>query len=219
MPQTTRLIFLRHGETTWNAEDRLQGQKDSPLSPLGWRQIRLAARKVAALKPDVIYSSDLSRAVAAAELVARKLKVPFASTPELRERNFGEWEGSTSAEVWRLCPIEAQAHRDDPANFRPPGGESRADVCRRIAAFIQPLLEKHSGRKVFISAHGGPIKAAICYALSCAPETWLRLDIDNASLTIIEQRDGKLFLAAMNDISHLERAAGPTLEEPEEKIE
>jgi len=220
MSEITRLIFVRHGETTWNAEDRMQGQEDSPLSPIGWRQARLAARKVSQLKPDLIYTSDLSRARAIAELVAKKLKAPLVVTPELRERNFGEWEGLTNDEVRQRYPVEAQAHKDDLANFRPPGGESRADVCRRIAAFVDLLLQKHPGKKVLISTHGGPIKAAVCHALGCEPEAWLRFEISNASITIIEQREGRLYLTAINEACHLEPISklAKAAEEPEEKL-
>jgi len=220
MSQITRLIFVRHGETTWNAEDRMQGQQDSPLSPLGWKQARLAARKAAQLKPDLIYTSDLSRARAVAELAAKKMGIPFITAPELRERNFGEWEGLTNDEVRQRYPIGAKSHKEDPANFRPPGGESRADVCQRIAAFVDLLLQKHPGKKVLICTHGGPIKAAVCHALRCEPEAWLRFDISNASITIIEQREGRLYLTAINEACHLEPISklAKAAEEPEEKL-
>ena len=104
MNEATRLIAVRHGETAWNVEARLQGQIDIPLNERGEEQARRAARSLADDRPDIVVSSDLARARATAETIASFNRVPLFLDPALRERSFGSFEGMTHTEVEQRWP-------------------------------------------------------------------------------------------------------------------
>jgi probable phosphoglycerate mutase len=132
-----RLVLLRHGRTAWNAERRFQGQADPPLDDVGRAQAYVVADLVAALRPDVILSSDLARAIQTAEIVGERIGLEVLPDARLRERSLGHWEGLTRDEVALTYPDEYAdwlAGRDVSRR----GGESRENVARRaLAAFAE----------------------------------------------------------------------------------
>ena len=138
--EATRLIAVRHGETAWNVEARLQGQLDIPLNERGQAQARRAAQSLAEDRPDVVVSSDLARAHATAQAIASFNGCPLFLEPGLRERSFGSFEGLTHGEVAQRWPEASQRWRSRDPDFAPGDGESlRVFFDRCIAATLRVI--------------------------------------------------------------------------------
>jgi 2,3-bisphosphoglycerate-dependent phosphoglycerate mutase/probable phosphoglycerate mutase len=150
----THLILLRHGETDWNAELRMQGYRDIPLNATGRAQALAAAPSVAALAPDLIVSSDLQRAVFTAEAVGAVTGLPVSTDARLRETSMGEWEGLTRADIINGWPGSWERWRETSAVSAPPGGESRIEVAARAAEVVAELDATTASRALLV-AHGG----------------------------------------------------------------
>lgn len=175
---TRRLILLRHGQTEYNAADRMQGQLDTDLSELGRMQALAAAAELAPRKPLRIVSSDLRRAADTAAALADATGVPAATDARLRETHLGDWQGLTHTEVDAIAPGARAAWRAN-ATVAPPGGESRVDVARRSLPLVRELTENLaqwgvdvSERPVVLVAHGGLIAALTAALLELPTGRW-----------------------------------------------
>ncbi|MFI6824671.1 histidine phosphatase family protein [Micromonospora sp. NPDC050187] len=150
----TRLIVWRHGNTDWNNARRVQGQTDVPLNERGREQALAAAPLLAALRPDAIVSSDLSRAADTATALAALTGLPVHTDPRLRERHFGQWQGLLIDEVTRRFPAEyARWRSGDPD----PGAglESLDDLGKRVGTGFQAAVDAVLGGTVVVATHGG----------------------------------------------------------------
>ena len=200
----TVTILLRHGDTRLSPEHRFSGRCDPPLSDSGTRQAQAATCRLAAGAPiDALVSSPLLRAVDTAAIVAGKLGLTTEIDDDLRETDFGDWDGLTLAEIQLRWPDAAAAWRRDP-DQAPPGGESFADTAHRVNRACDRLLRKHSGQTVLVVSHITPIKILLCRALSVPLATLYRLYLGSASINEI-QWYGPEFAAVhrVNDTSHL----------------
>jgi len=160
----THLCLIRHGQTDWNLEGRYQGQSDVPLNEKGLEQAKSLIEKLDGQTFAAIYSSDLERARQTAEPVAKTLGMTVNIEPRLREINQGQWEGvlvenikARYAEVW-------SKRTEDPANVRPPGGETVREVATRVYAALDDIAQKYPGENVLVVSHGLSIATAICRA-------------------------------------------------------
>ena len=149
----TELILARHGETDWNAERRVQGHTDRPLSTIGRGQARELADMLQGEPLDAVYSSDLARAYETAREVAGRRGLVVCALPELRERDFGTWEGLTDDEIQERFP---QAHTG-------PWGdaETHEELARRVLAALRQIAEQHPRGRVLVVTHGGPLRAVL----------------------------------------------------------
>jgi probable phosphoglycerate mutase len=138
----TELLLVRHGETDWNAEGRLQGHTDRPLTEHGRRQAAELAERLAAEHVDAIYASDLSRAKETAEIVGARLGLPVSVDAGLREKHWGNWEGLTGDE---RATVEHE-------------GESVADHRERVMAAVRRIVDRHPGERVVVVTHGGSLR-------------------------------------------------------------
>ncbi|MDO8586780.1 MAG: histidine phosphatase family protein [Armatimonadota bacterium] len=205
-----KLILVRHGQTTWNAEDRLQGQLDPELSELGLRQAAAAADALAGERVDAVYSSDLRRALTTALLIAEKRGLPVDATPLLREVNLGAWQGLTLVEVQARYPTEYAAYREDSVANRPPGAERLEDLIDRARRFIETVVADCAAGNIVVVAHGGIIRGALCCALDGAPTLYRRVKLDNGGFTTIGfSSSGPPHIFAVNETCHL-REIGET---------
>lgn len=152
-----RLCLVRHGETAWNAEQRMQGHKDLPLSPEGLAQAEQAGRRFSPGDATAIYSSDLQRAFQTAQPIAAALGLTIVRLPALRERNYGRCEGMIRHEVASRYPEDATALRERDPDYVLPDGESLRQHQQRIEACITALAEKHAGETVVVVTHGGAL--------------------------------------------------------------
>ena len=200
-----KLIFVRHGQTKWNVEDRMQGHLDAELSELGLLQARRTAQALAGRQVDSIYSSDLQRAYVTAEIIAEKLRLPVARELILREVCLGQWEGLSLAEAAERFPVEYEAYHRDPIANRPPGAERIESVIARAREFIESVIKDNSmGKTMVVVTHGGIIRGAVCCALEAGPQMYRRVKVDNASLTQLKYDGiGKPHVSFLNDTCHL----------------
>lgn len=201
----TTLLLLRHGETPLSAERRFSGLGDPELTPRGLDQAARAAERLAAVeRPEAIVSSPLKRARQTAETVARACGgLDVIIDTDLRETDFGDWEGYTYTEIQRRWPDELAAWLTDP-DLAPPGGESFTAVAQRVQRGRDRLIERYEGRRVAVVSHVTPIKSLLRLALLAPPVTLYRLHLDLAGLSRIEYYlDGQAVVKSVNDTSHL----------------
>ena len=151
----TQLLLIRHGETTWNAEHRIQGQLDIPLSPLGVLQSARLAECLANEPIDAVYSSGQSRAWLTAAPLAARLGLEVIAEPRLRERSFGIFEGLTLDEVAERYPPEFKKWRERDPAWRPEGGESGQQLIDRVLSAVSDIGTKHPSQTVVLVSHGG----------------------------------------------------------------
>ena len=185
----TRIVIVRHGETDWNRDRRVQGHADTPLNEAGRAQARALAAELDDV--DVIYASDLARARETAEILARGREVRL--DPRLRERGFGTWEGLTSEEIEVRFP-EAHARWAAGEGFGDETAEPYDIVRERVASFLEDVVRDHPDETVLVVAHGG--SARVAYALASGLD-YVR---DHASIPPLANcevvryavRDGKL---------------------------
>lgn len=209
----TRILALRHGETAWNRDTRIQGHLDIPLNPRGHWQ---AARAADALRHEpiaAIYSSDLARAHATALAIAHTRSLPVVTHVGLRERGFGCFEGKTWSDIETGWPVEAVAWRKRVPDFAPEGGETLLQLRERIATTVYELAARHPGEQVVMVAHGGVLD--VLYRLATgqdiqAPRTWT---LDNASINRLLWTPEGLRLVGWADTGHLQDDADAPLDE------
>jgi probable phosphoglycerate mutase len=174
--------FIRHGETQWNVDRRIQGHTDVPLSAMGREQAEELADRLMALPIGAIWSSDLRRALETARPLAARLGLEVSVTAALRERNFGDDEGKIDDEVWPRHPSE---HWADPDTAHP-NGETRRDVWNRVASFLDALLEHPPAEEIALVTHGGPIRLGVAYLQRREIDAIDRQTIANVSVTTVE---------------------------------
>lgn len=173
-PGVRRLIMLRHGQTEWNASDRMQGQIDTELSELGRRQAKDAARELVTRDAIALISSDLRRAYDTATALAEHTGLEVKRESRLRETDLGEWQGLTHVEVDAKYPGARQTWRFDPT-FTPPGGENKLQVGARGVPVVRELFAERAdwpGRTIILVAHGGLIAALTAALLELPHRNW-----------------------------------------------
>jgi probable phosphoglycerate mutase len=186
-----RLVMLRHGQTEFNADTRMQGQLDTELSELGRAQAVVAAEVLSKRQPLLIVSSDLRRAYETAMKLGERTGLPVRVDRRLRETHLGDWQGLTHAQVDAAAPGSRLAWRDD-ASWAPHGGESRVDVAARSLPLIAELVSgepewgapDEPGRPVVLVGHGGLIAGLSAALLRLPVANWPALGgMGNASWT------------------------------------
>lgn len=208
-PQRTTLILVRHGETEWNIERRVQGQIDSQLTARGRAQARRAAERLAQTDVRAVYSSDSGRARETAELIAAPHGLTVAVRPALRERSYGILEGKTMEQVGREDTGWLEAWRADRLRLAPPEGETQPELARRVMSALHDIAAAHAGEQVVVSTHGGPVKCAVFEILQIPISSWDRTWIANGSITVLVGTPERLLVAAFNDTCHLNEAPAP----------
>jgi broad specificity phosphatase PhoE len=200
------MILVRHGQSTWNREHRIQGQLDPPLSDEGRRQAELLGRRLAGRRLAGFYTSDLKRAFETAGAIARVVDLKPEPTPGLREIFLGEWEGLRTEEIAKRFP-DAWARWGEEADWDlVPGGEGAASFEARVMATLDEILDRHSHGDVLVVSHGGVIQVALHRVIGRPSRGLFPFKIQNASISLIEARDGRVVIAGSNDVAHLEPA-------------
>lgn len=199
-----RLLLVRHGETPWNLDGRLQGSTDVDLSEKGREQARLVGRRLSTTAIDLAYSSNQSRARETAEIILEGRDVPLHAIPELRERSHGVFEGLTAKERRQRYPDMFAASLLNNLDFAPTGGETFRQTNRRMAAWAQDFRDAHLDSTVLVVGHGGTLRAAILGWLDLPDHTTFRFIMANCSLSIIDTYPDNAVLRLYNDTSHLE---------------
>lgn len=203
----TRIIAIRHGETAWNVDTRIQGHLDIPLNDTGRWQARRVGAALAGEELSAIYASDLGRAHQTAQAVAERAGLPVVADVGLRERAFGNFEGKTFAEIEADWPDQALRWRKRDPAFEPVGGESLLRFRERIVGTLNRLAARHPGGQIVLVGHGGVMdvlyRAATGQELQ-APRTWA---LGNAAINRLLWTPETLTLVGWADTAHLDDAA------------
>jgi len=204
----TRIIAIRHGETAWNVDTRLQGHLDIGLNTHGQWQAERAAQALADEDIAAIYTSDLARARATAQAIADQTSNPSARKVRLhtglRERGFGIFEGQTYAQIAADWPEESRRWRQRDPHFAPEGGETLTQLRERITHTVNSLASQHVGEQIVLVAHGGVMDAL--YRLATrqdieSPRTW---ELGNAAINRLLWTPDGLSLVGWSDTRHLD---------------
>lgn len=204
MMEATRLIAVRHGETAWNVDTRIQGQLDIGLNDTGLRQARQLGRALGEEPISAIYASDLARAWQTAAAIGAACGLTVQPEPRLRERAFGSFEGRTFAQIEAETPDQAHRWRTRDPEFRPGGhGESLLEFRARVTGVAEELSARHAGELVVLVAHGGVMD--VLYRASTrqelqAPRTW---HLGNAAINRLLWTPQGLSLIGWGDVGHL----------------
>ena len=200
------MILVRHGQSTWNREHRIQGQLDPPLSDEGRRQAELLARRLAGRRLAGFYASDLKRAFETAEAIEPLVDLKPVPTPGLREIYLGEWEGLRTGEIAERFPDAWASWSEKPDWDLVPGGEGAARFETRVIATLEEILDRHAHGDILLVTHGGVIQVALHRVIGRPSRGLFPFKIQNTSISVVEVRDGRMIIAGSNDIAHLEPA-------------
>ncbi|MDI3299109.1 MAG: histidine phosphatase family protein [Bacillota bacterium] len=209
-----RLLLVRHGETLFNQSGRYQGHTDVPLSEQGRRQAEALAGRLAPVPVAAVWSSDLSRALETARVLARPHGLEVRVDRDLREMSFGAWEGLTREEIQARYADDWRLYVEDATRHAPTGGETLAQLearavgalRRALAALEEPEAEEGRRGALLLVSHGGTIKVIASYLMGWNLHQRYRLVLDNTSLSVLDLQPDDLRrsrLLRWNDTAHL----------------
>ena len=215
----SRWVIVRHGETSWNAERRIQGQTDVALSDNGLRQAAALQDRLATWDIHFSYASDLLRTMQTAHTILQGRDLPIQPTPEIREFAYGRWEGMTGREARENDPALYAELLKGSDGYAPPGGESLRDVMERVGGFVSRLKEAHprphqttqfetqreTETTLLIVGHGGALRVLLTCLLELPTAASRRFSLDSASLTLVDCFADNAVLRLFNDTSHWSR--------------
>ncbi len=203
--EATRIIVIRHGETAWNVDTRIQGHLDIPLNDTGRRQARRLGLALSGGPPlDAIYTSDLSRAHETARAAGDATGAPVILETRLRERRFGAFEGRTFADIEVELPEQSLRWRKRDPEFAPEGGESLIQLRERVVGTATELAARHAGGHIALVAHGGVLDILYRTATGqdlLAPRTWI---LGNAAINRLLWTPEGFTLIGWSDTTHLD---------------
>lgn len=207
----TKVILVRHGQTLWNLAMKYQGHCDVALTEKGIEQAELAALRLADEPIAAVYASDLCRALKTAECIAREHDLPVTTITELREINFGEWEGFTFKGLNERLKLEYNSEWSEamakifthPDEAQIPGGETFRQVKERATKALESLVAKHPNQTIVVVSHGGTIRTLLCTVLQIHLNYLWKIKQDNTAINILEYYDGEVMVSLVNDVHHL----------------
>jgi len=211
----TTILLIRHGETAWNAEKRLQGHLDIALNAEGERQAAALGAALAGEAIDLVVSSDLGRARQTAEAIIRARNADAAAPvlqldPQLRERCYGGFEGLLYSEIAARFPLEFAAWQARNVNAELPPGRNQGETFRqffdRVTGALLHHAARHQGQTLALVAHGGVLECAYRAALGLPLETPRDFKVHNASINRFTVDEGRLQLVSWGEIGHLRQA-------------
>jgi broad specificity phosphatase PhoE len=204
----TTVLLIRHGETEWNALGKFQGCTDIELSEEGIKQAQVLKSRLKG-EFDCIYASPLSRAFKTANILVSDVDKEVVIAPEIREINFGEWEGLTIHEISERYPDIFKAWRTDKKESYICGGDSSIhNAVARAKKCVLDIISRHKGEKIVIVAHGGIIKAALIGIFEWDMTMYHKIALGNTCINTITFNDDLMpMLIGINDTNHLKNSA------------
>ena len=211
----TWIYLVRHGQTVWNEEGRLCGSSDVPLSDEGLVQARKLAARLKDIGISAIYSSPLLRARQTAEAIAAHYRVEVKTEPDLREIDYGNWEGLKVADVLEQFPEIEKLRREEPMKFAAPNGEPMLQFAKRVISAIQRVAASHADETICVVAHQTVNRFILCWILQSPHPAhrisspidfrfWRQLRQDPACVNLLQVReDGLWRVCLVNDTCHL----------------
>ncbi|WP_437130326.1 histidine phosphatase family protein [Peptostreptococcus russellii] len=195
--------LVRHGQTVWNTLGKTQGHGNSPLTELGERQASELAEALKNYPIDMIYCSDLGRAVQTAEIVGSKLNIEVEPTDLLREMGFGIWESMPMKKIEKMYPDTFRMWREEPDKAHIPKGEALSMVKDRTEELIETLNKKYDNRHILLVSHSVTVRVMLLDFLESHVRNLYRIKQDNTALNIVEYRNYGPVIMKMNDTRHL----------------
>lgn len=201
----TQLLLIRHGQSTWNAQGRMQGWADPPLDEIGHDQAGKLAERLRCEDHTLaaIYSSPLVRARQTAEEIGRVFDLPVQTDDRLKEHGIGQLTGLTGAQVEEQFPDWIAARQGGRAWVVPPGGEDRDAFIQRAAAVMTDIINNHPEQTVAVVSHGGTLGVYLAHLLEIPTHRSLPFQFDNTGISIVRIAHGRIRLARLNDTGHL----------------
>lgn len=199
-----QLILIRHGESVWNEEGKVQGTSNPDLSKRGVQQAEMLAAKFNELK-HTVYSSPLSRAHSTAKIITRSHNIPINICHDLREIELGEWEGKHFSQLQQEYPEMIKLWYSEPLCVAVPGGETVLEFRDRVVSAMERIVKQHEqDEKIMVVAHGGVISIYIAHLLEMNLNRIWFMALKNASVSILDcWEDNKVCLRLFNDTCHL----------------
>jgi 2,3-bisphosphoglycerate-dependent phosphoglycerate mutase len=204
MSRPARLLLVRHGETAWNLEGRMQGHLDSPLTERGVEQGRRLAQRLVSARPAALYASDLGRTLATAAPIAEQLGLAIRAEPGLRERHLGVFQGLTAVQVEAQQPEVWRRYRSEGPEYAMPGGESARQRFERTRAALNLIAAAHVGEVVVVVAHAGTLDSAFRASTGLPLESKRCFSLGNASISAIDIEPERWTLVTWGDVAYLE---------------
>lgn len=202
----TEIFLVRHAQTQWNVERRMQGKCESDLTSLGIEQSFLLSLKLSTLKFDAVYSSPSIRSYKTAKILVENKEIDIIQSDLLREIDFGSWEGRTFNDIQVNDTELFFIYKNMPSQFRAPGGETFGEVQDRAFRFIKNVSEKHLGQKILTVTHGGLIRTVLTKLKGFnLDEVWNIEPLENTSITLIKTEGSSVELVYENLTDHLEK--------------
>ncbi len=199
----TRVVVVRHGQTTWGAEMRFAGRQDVPLTGRGRRQATAVAKRISALAPTRVLTSPLQRCTSTAQAIAEHVGATVAVDERLIDGLLGDWTGFRADQIAEQWPRQFAAWRSDP-DAAPPGGESFTGIRQRVAPVVDDVVARHRSTTIVLVTHAAPAKMILASALGTESAVAYRLRIDTGSLSgFTVQPDGAVMVWAVNETGHL----------------
>jgi probable phosphoglycerate mutase len=208
----TRICLIRHGETDWNVEKRLQGQIDIDLNPAGVAQAHAVRPGLQGHHFAAAYSSDLGRAWRTAQIATQDLDIAVSPAPTLRERHYGMYQGLTSQEAAQQHPDVHPLHQARDLHFDYRGGESLIVFAERVMTGLAAIAAAHPGQRVLVFTHGGVLDVVYRTAVGRSLDTPRDFPVPNAALNWLEHSAGSWCLLEWADIRHLQGALDETMQ-------
>ncbi|MFN0093192.1 MAG: histidine phosphatase family protein [Dehalococcoidia bacterium] len=199
-----RVWLARHGETETNRAGVFCGHHETKLTSKGEEQARALGKRLAAVPVTAVVTSDLSRALATAALAAEGRGLTPGVDPDWREIHYGAWEGRREAEIRKEDPAQYALMRAESPDWLPPGGEGLAAVRSRMWAAFDRVIQAHKGGDVLVISHGTALSCLFAEAAGASPAHSLRFGTANCGLSRLEVHGGKVYLALVNDTTHLD---------------
>jgi len=199
----SRLLLVRHGISEFNSTRRFAGYSDVEMNAAGYEQVEKLRDRLAGEKIDAVYSSDLKRAVATAEVICSGRQVDIITCPELREMNYGDAEGLTFQEINSRYPEMAKLIINFNLRLEFPGGESFEGFIERTIKFLDRLNAHAPSATILVAGHSGPLRVLVCFLLGIDQDHWWQIRCDNASLSIVDTYPRGAIISLLNGTSHL----------------
>lgn len=198
----TKIFLVRHGETQWNLEGRMQGHLDSPLTDKGVAQAKALAEKLHHYFFAAIYSSDLSRAFITAQYLSKR-KIILKDC--LRERNLGIFQGALKKDLDLLFPEEFRCYSKHDPEYVVPHGESGHQFRKRCVTCLEEIAKQHLGEQILVVAHGGVLNSIFKHTFDLPYASPRYFTLSNTTLNIFSYQDHRWMLETWGDASHLEK--------------
>jgi len=199
-----KLFLIRHAESVWNKEQRIQGRKDPGLSGNGVRQAKTLAKRLKKERIQIIYASGLKRCVQTAKIISKRTKAPIKFLPQLEEIILGSWQGKTVEQVKRKYPKVYRNWLETPSKAKVPGWEGIPKFMKRVDRAFKIILNCNSANSICVVTHWGVIAVYLSKVLNVNFDWFFkRVRIDNGGVSKISYKDGNAVVQYINDTQHL----------------